>query len=60
MGLPAYNPNYRPGLPILPGVQPKLQDFGFTIDYQPAYIIMGIVAFFHFSGQTEGNVMIDP
>ena len=41
-------------------LQSKLQDFGFTIDYQPAYIIMGIVAFFHFSGQTEGNVMIDP
>ena len=28
---------------ILPGLQSKLQDFGFTIDYQPAYIIMVIL-----------------
>ena len=43
MGLPAYNPNYTPGKMGLPGLQSKLQDFGFTIDYQPAYIIMVIL-----------------
>ena len=48
----AYNPIYTPGKMGLPGLQSKLQDFGLTIYYQPAYIIMAInVRFF-----TEASV----